>query len=45
MTGENQKDLLPSPIHILKIHLAVPKHDVVLVIILKHSDYCFRSIG
>jgi len=41
MTQENQKDLLSSQII---MHLTVPKHDV-LVIIFKHSDHCFRSIG
>jgi len=47
ITEENQKDLLSLQIHmqILKImHLAVPKHDV-LVIIFKKSDHCFHSIG
>jgi len=28
----------------LKKHLAVPKHDV-LAILLKHSDQCLHSIG
>ena len=44
MTEENQKDFLSSQMNILKMHLAVHKHDV-LVIILKISDQCFHSIG
>jgi len=41
MTEENQKDPISSRINILKMHLPVPKHDV-LVIILKKSDQCFH---
>ena len=41
MTEENQKDPISSRINILKMHLPVPKHDV-LVIILKKSEQCFH---
>ena len=44
MTEENQKDLLFFQINILKMHLAVPKHNV-LVIIHKISDQCLYPIN
>ena len=44
MTEENQQNLLFSYLNIKKMHLAVHKHDV-LVIILKQYNQCFHSIG
>jgi len=44
MTEDSQKDLLSSQINIEQMHLAVPKHDV-LVIIRNYSDQCLYSIG
>jgi len=43
MTEENQKDFLSSQTNILKIYLAVRRHDVYDVIILNQSDLCFHS--
>ena len=44
MTEDNTKDFLSSKMNIWKMHLAVPKHDV-LVIILKNEDHRNANIG